>query len=168
MILSKNEISSRIASQKLVLGYTNLKDQLQPAGIDLTLEKICEFKSEGKIDFDNSERKLSDVEELKFGKDGWADLKKGIYKIQFAEEVRIPSDLAAICILRSSLLRCGCILHQGFWDPGYKGKGESALFVGNEKGIRIKKGAKVAQLIFFKLSSEAEELYSGIHLNENL
>ena len=168
MILSKDEISRRIIEDKLVSGFSDLKHQLQPAGIDLTLEKIYRFKTEGKIDFDNSERKLSETEELKFGKDGWIELQHGPYKIQFSEEVRMPADLAAICILRSSLMRCGCLLHQGFWDPGYRGKGESALFVGNEKGMRIKKGAKVAQLIFFRLSSEAKELYSGIHLGENL
>ena len=113
--------------------------------------------------FDNSERRLSECRELEFDKQGWVFLKKGIYKIMYNEEVRLPADLAAINILRSSLMRCGCILHEGYWDPGFEGRGESALLVGNEHGLRLKRNAKIAQLVFFRLSEEAKETYSGMH-----
>jgi deoxycytidine triphosphate deaminase len=110
---------------------------------------------------------MSEVEELKWDENGWLELKKGIYKIRFNEEVKIPTDLAGTNILRSSLMRSGCLMHHGFWDPGYQGKGETAIIVGNEHGIRIKKNAKVTQLIFHRLSEPTKEGYSGIHHGEN-
>ncbi|MBI5224640.1 deoxyuridine 5'-triphosphate nucleotidohydrolase [Candidatus Micrarchaeota archaeon] len=168
MLLSKHEIKERIQKSGLVSNYVNLDEQLQPAGIDLTVSKVYKFKTSGKIDFDNKERKLSEVEELHPDSRGYFNLPKGIYKLQFAEEVRLPNDVAAINILRSSVMRSGCMMHHGFWDPGYHGKGETALLVENENGLQLKKGAKVSQLIFMKLSQETREGYSGIHHMENL
>ena len=168
MILNKQQVLERILKEKLVSGYLDVKEQLQPAGFDLTVEKVYAFEEQGSVDFDNTQRKLSKVKELAWGKDEWLELKQGTYKIQYAEEVNMPADLAAQTILRSSLMRCGCILHQGFWDPGYNGKGESTLFVGNPKGLRLKKRAKVAQMVFYKLAQAADELYQGIHQRENV
>ena len=152
----------------MVSNFVNLDEQLQPAGIDLTVSKVYKFKTAGKIDFDNKERKLSEVEELHPDKDGWFNLQKGIYKLQFTEEVKLPNDIAGINILRSSVMRSGCMMHHGFWDPGYHGKGETVLLVENENGLQLKKGAKVTQLIFMKLSEDAKDGYSGMHHKENL
>ena len=163
MILAKHEIQKRIESAGLVSGFVDLKEQLQPSGIDLTLYKVYEFATPGSIDFDNSQRKLSECKELGFDADGWVFLQPGIYKVKYNEEVKLPADLAAINILRSSLMRCGCILHEGYWDLGFEGRGESALLVGNSKGLKLKRNAKIAQLVFFRLSEETKETYSGIH-----
>jgi len=38
----------------------------------------------------------------------------------------------------------------------------------NPHGVRLKKGAKIAQIVFLKLSTQATELYEGIHKGENL
>lgn len=168
MILNRQEILERILREKLVQRYADAKSQIQPAGFDLTVEKIFEFKTQGAIDFDNRDRKISQTRELKWDKDGWLELKQGTYKIQYAEEVSLPPDLAAMTVLRSSLMRCGCLLHQGYWDPGYHGKGETVLLVGNSKGLRLKKGAKIAQMVFFRLSGTPDQLYAGIHQHENM
>ncbi|MFH1442598.1 MAG: deoxyuridine 5'-triphosphate nucleotidohydrolase [Candidatus Micrarchaeota archaeon] len=168
MLLSKHEIRERIEKEKLISNFINLDEQLQPAGFDLTVGKIFSFKSAGAFDFDNKERKMSEVEELKADENGWWDLKSGIYKIRFNEEVKIPTDIAGTNILRSSLMRSGCLMHHGFWDPGYHGKGETAIFVANEHGIKLKKNAKVTQLIFHKLSEETRVGYGGIHHKENV
>ncbi|HLC48636.1 MAG TPA: deoxyuridine 5'-triphosphate nucleotidohydrolase [Candidatus Norongarragalinales archaeon] len=168
MLLSKHEIEQRIRKDGLISNYADLKEQLQPAGFDLTVEKIFKFTSQGAFDFDNKERKMSEVEEISTDLKGWWNLSKGIYKIRFNEEVKIPLDLAGTNILRSSLMRSGCLMHHGFWDPGYHGKGETAIMVANEHGIKLKKGAKVTQLIFHKLSEGAKEGYSGVHHKENV
>ncbi|MFH1199564.1 MAG: deoxyuridine 5'-triphosphate nucleotidohydrolase [Candidatus Micrarchaeota archaeon] len=169
MILNRQEILERILKEKLIQGYTDAKSQLQPAGFDLTVEKVFKLKTQGAIDFDNKGRKISEVTELAWGADGWLELKQGTYKIQFAEEVALPGELAAMTILRSSVMRCGCVMHQGYWDPGYHGKGETALYVGNENGLRLKKGAKIAQMVFFKVAGGgADEIYAGMHQHENV
>ena len=167
MILDKDSLAERIVSQKIVEELKDAKHQLQPASIDLTLEKAHSFKNAGSIDFDNAERVISETAEIPF-EGGWVRLEKGAYKVRFAEAVRVPGDLAAITFARSSLARCGCDLYNGWWDPGYHGKGEGLLVVHNPHGVRLKKGAKIAQLAFVSLHKEASELYKGMHKGENL
>lgn len=168
MILPKQDLLERIAKEKLIEDAVDLKEQVQPASIDLTVEKVFSFSSKGQIDFDNKERKLSEVKELLFDSNGWLDLAAGSYKVQFKEKVCVPKDAAGISITRSSLLRCSCHIPVGFWDPGYCGRGENMLIVQNPFGIRIKKNSKIGQIIFVKLSSATSELYAGIHKNENI
>lgn len=167
MILSKQEILELIREHELASGFVDLEKQIQPASFDMTLGRLYAFKTPGAIDFDNSQRALSECEEIFFDAEGWAALEPGAYKLQFNEALSLPLDVAAITILRSSVMRCGCSMHSGFWDPGYSGRGETVLNVGGE-GIRLKKNAKIAQAVFFRLSQSAGEGYSGIHKDENL
>jgi len=165
MVLNKSEITERILKEELV-ALKDAKHQLQPASVDLTLEKVFRFKGKGVIDFDNSERVISEVEEISFNGD-WVDLPQGSFKVQYAEEVRMPLDLAAVTFTRSSLARCGCDVYNGWWDPGYHGKGVGLLVVHNPEGVRLKKGAKIVQLVFVSLN-DSEHLYEGVHKGENL
>ena len=166
MILSKQEILKRIKRDSLISGAIDITSQVQPASVDLTVEKIFALESEGALDFDNSERVIPKASEIPFEKD-WVDLKPGNYKIRFNEAVRLPADIAALTTARSSLARCGSLVHVGWWDPGYEGRGEACLVVGGS-GLKLKRNAKVAQMIFVKMSEEARELYAGIHQKENL
>ncbi len=163
MILPKHELQER----KAVSGFLS-DSQFQPAGVDLTLREAFSFSSEGSVDFDNSERKLAETKPLAFDEKGWLHLPKGAYKVVYNEIVSIPSDCAGLAYPRSTLLRCGAFLHCAVWDPGYKGRSESLLVVENEKGIRLKKNAKLVQLILIKLTCDAKETYKGKYHNENL
>ena len=168
MALSKREIERRIKEEKLVSDFVDLKTQLQPASFDLTAAKVFEFENAGALDFDNSERKLSDGRELSFNADGWLELKKGAYRVQFNEAIKLPSGLAALSISRSSLARCGCVVSTGWWDPSYEGKGACVLIVGNENGLKLKKNARISQIMFFEVDGDAGAVYGGIHHRENL
>lgn len=95
-------------------------------------------------------------------------LKKGAYKVVYNEVVDIPEDCAGLAFPRSSLLRCGAFIHCAVWDPGYRGRSESLLIVENEKGLRLKKNARLVQLVFMKLEEKAKSLYSGKYKGENL
>jgi len=163
LILPKDELLRR----KAVSNYIN-ESQFQPAGVDLSVREVHHLVSEGSIDFDNSERKLSDTRKIEWPVDGWLLLKKGAYKIVYNEVVSIPKDCIALAYPRSSLLRCGAYLQCAVWDPGYEGRSESLLMVGNENGLRLKKDAKVVQLVFFKLEKEAKEGYKGRYHKENV
>ncbi len=166
-ILAKHEILERIVRDKLVEGFVDLKRQLQPASMDLTLESVHALEEKGALDFDNTQRVIPKTRELKFNADNWLDLAPDTYKIRFKETIRLPDDLSAITLSRSSLARCGALTHAGWWDPGYCGRGEALLSVGG-KGLRLKKNARVTQVIFLKLNDKARELYSGIHNKENI
>jgi dUTP pyrophosphatase len=163
MILSKGEIL-RAGAVSGVAGDI----QFQPAGADLTLRAVYGFDSAGSVDFDNSERVLPATNELRFGADGWIWLHKGAYKISYNETVKIPADCAGFGFPRSSLLRCGADIHCAVWDPGYEGKSESLLVVSNERGIKLKRGARVMQLVLARIGAPSGEVYSGAYHKENL
>ena len=142
--------------------------QFQPAGVDLTVSKVFRFVNEGRIDYDNSERKISDVEEIEFGEDGYVHLEKGAYKVRYNEIVNVPMNAVAWVLPRSSMLRCGVSLESAVWDPGYRGRGESLLVVHNEKGFKLKKNGKIGQIVFIQLVEKTEEGYSGKYQGENV
>ncbi len=166
MILEKEEILKRIKKEKLIENFIDLGRQLQGASFDLTFDKIYKFEGAGKVDFDNSSRKISDVEEIHF--EGEVHLPPGAYRITFNEIINMPSDLAAISIVRSSVGRSGVSIITGFWDPGYTGRSASVLLVHNPFGIDLKKNARIVQIIFFKLTGSSSKLYQGIHQAEGL
>jgi dUTP pyrophosphatase len=169
MMLNSSQIRVLVQKERLVYGFLDLEKQLQPASFDLTLGKVFGFAGAGAIDFDNSQRKIPAAEEIPFGADGWVELPKGIYKLQYAEAVKVPANLAGVTFCRSSLSRCGADIYNGFWDPGYEGRGESVLVVHNERGIKLKKRAKISQIAFFELGGGGPgHLYSGMHHKENL
>jgi len=163
VILPKEEILRRRA----VEGYLG-DGQLQPAGVDLSVREVHDLVGVGAIDYDNSERKISESRKKEFAKDGWLSLEEGVYKVIYNEIVRIPKDCIALAFPRSSLLRCGAYLQCAVWDPGYEGRSESLLVVGNKNGLRLKKNAKVVQLVFLKLEKEANEGYAGKYHRENI
>ena len=159
MILPKQHLSNVI--EKLISD-----SQRQPAGIDVTLKEVKKFDSAGRIDFDNSTRKISDTSAMEYSNEE-VRLSPGSYKVVFNEYVKIPSDAAAVCLPRSSILRCGADLNCALWDPGYEGRSEALLVVYNEHGITLKKNAKIGQLVFIRLSDKADSLYEGQYKGEN-
>ena len=160
MILPKQHLEEA----KLIEGLHS--SQFQPCGIDITLKEVYGFKNAGVIDFDNKERKISEVEPIHFENDK-VTLKPGAYKVVFNEYVKIPQDVAALCLPRSSLLRCGVGLNCAVWDPGYEGRSEALLVVHNIHGISFKRNAKIGQMIFIKLAEGASALYEGKYKGEN-
>ena len=142
--------------------------QIQMCGVELTLQRIDRFKSSGSLGFDNKDRRLPDLEELTFDESGFAELAPGAYLVTFNEIVNIPRDAAAFARPRSSLLRSGASLETALWDPGYRGRSQSLLVVHNPAGLRLKRNARLMQLVFLKLCAPSEKVYSGIYQNENI
>lgn len=157
-----------LISQGLVESMIDPESQVQMCGVELTLEKIERFLSSGAVAFDNAERKLPKTDEIKFDGSGWADLDPGAYLVTFNEIVSIPRDVAAMARPRSSLLRMGASLETALWDPGYRGRSQSLLVVHNPEGLRLKKNARLMQLVFLRLSGDSEKVYSGIYQGENI
>ncbi|MFA5077326.1 MAG: deoxyuridine 5'-triphosphate nucleotidohydrolase [Candidatus Micrarchaeia archaeon] len=142
------------------------ESQFQPAGVDVTLKELYSFKNAGKIDFDNKERRISDVEPVQFVNEEMK-LAQGAYKVIFNEYVRIPQDAAAFCYPRSSLLRSGITLSCAVWDPGYEGRSEALLIVSNPHGAILKRNAKIGQMVFIRLLEKTSYSYAGVYKGEN-
>ncbi len=154
-MLSHEELVSLVKNKPPLVEHMIDPDiQIQPNGIELTLHRIELHENSGAIAFDNSERKLPRTKNLDFDSEGWIHLPKGSYKIMFNEIVNIPKNIAATAKPRSSLLRCGATVETAVWDAGYSGRSESLLVVYNENGFKIKKNARVLQLLFFRLGKK--------------
>ncbi|HEX7445024.1 MAG TPA: deoxyuridine 5'-triphosphate nucleotidohydrolase [Methanothrix sp.] len=152
----------------LVESMIDPETQTQMCGMELTLQKIERFITAGAVAFDNKERKLPETEIVNFDESSWIELSAGAYLVTFNEVVNIPGDVAAIARARSTLLRCGATLETALWDPGYRGRSQSLLVVYNPRGLKLKKNARLMQLIFLRLEKEAEKLYSGKYQGENI
>jgi dUTP pyrophosphatase len=157
-----------LGTPPLVEGYLSLDEQLQPNGFDLTLREVGRLVSAGFLGQAPDQRELSATEVLAFGEDGWVDLAAGPYLVTFNEIVNLPLDLMALGRPRSSLLRCGVSLHTAVWDAGYRGRSQALLMVHNSLGYRVQRGARLMQLVFFRLAREVGQGYRGRFLGENL
>ena len=155
-----------------VSGMINPDKQIQMCGVELTVRDINDLITAGKIGFSNEDRELPLLGTRIFPVCGpfqdWIWLDPGAYLVTFNEVVEIPPDVMAIARPRSSLLRMGAIMETAVWDPGYKGRSQSLLIVHNPEGIKIKRNARLMQLIFFRLENDAEKLYNGIYQGENI
>ena len=166
-MLNDKILRKLIIEQGLVTEYIDLDKQLQPSGFDLSLESVEEFLGGGAVDFSNRERVIAETRTVEPDSDGWVNLKKGVYKVVYNEVVKMPLNVAAIARTRSTLLRNGAEVGTAVWDPGYEGRSSSMLTVHNPHGLRLKKDARVAQLIFFE-TGDVEKGYSGVYQKERM
>jgi dUTP pyrophosphatase len=169
-MLNREEIIRLIKEKKLVEGYIDLQTQVTPNGFDLTVSSIYGFKGAGALDFSNKERSVPEAGEIlpekikRQDRFGWWKLKKGVYKIKTNEIINLPNDLIALSFSRTSILRMGVSTQHGVWDAGFCGRGEFLLIVENNKGIKIKQNARIAQLIFARINATARG-YEGAYKN---
>ena len=167
-VLSRRDIHRLLQQDPpLVEGYLDLKAQVQPNGIDLTLREIALPQTSGTIAVSNSQRLLSELSPLVFDGMGSIDLMPGTYIITYNEVVHLPDDIMALARPRSSLLRCGVTVETAAWDAGYSGRSQSLMIVYNPRGFRLQKNARSVQLIFLRLT-ERTEGYSGYYQGENI
>lgn len=149
----------------------DLRSQLQPNGIDVTVRVVASYPSgtgPGAIGVSDTDRQLPEPSELTFGHDGWLNLSPGHYLVTFNEVVNLPRWLMALGRPRSSLLRMGVSLHTAVWDAGYSGRSQALLVVHNPAGFRLQRDARIAQLVFFPLSAPDQRGYDGRYQRENL
>jgi dUTP pyrophosphatase len=155
------------------LGIVDLPDtaasavHVQPNGIDLSLAAIWQVDGPGALGISNDDRVLPARHSLEFEADGWLSLGPGTYGVRYAEAVALPGDCGGLCFPRSSLLRMGVSVPTAVWDAGYQGRGEGLLIVGNPHGIRLQRGARIAQLVIFRLEQPASRVYAGRYQHEN-
>lgn len=152
-------------------GAPDLAVQLQPAGVDITVAAVSRFIGSGALDLSNMLRSLPSLEELRWEADEThsaycLDLTPGAYLVTYNEEVSIPRDSAGYILPRSSLMRCGAMLHSALWDPGYRGRGQGLLCV--YAPLRLYKDARIGQFVLFSLEATATFGYEGLYQGENL
>ncbi|MFD1512683.1 deoxyuridine 5'-triphosphate nucleotidohydrolase [Halomarina rubra] len=138
--------------------------QVQPNGLDLTLEAVFEQVEPGRVARGGkSVGERERVEALSGPDDTVYRLSPGAYVVRYEQVIRIPDDHVGFVYPRSSLLRNSAMLNTAVWDAGYEGRGEGLLQVGHE--LELEAGARIAQLVFAR--ADHEETYDGDYQGEN-
>ncbi|MCD2201761.1 deoxyuridine 5'-triphosphate nucleotidohydrolase [Halobacterium sp. KA-6] len=138
--------------------------QVQPNGVDLTVETVLEQREPGRIGTEG--KTIGDRQPVEPSDDGTETftLTPGGYILQYAETIAIPEDHVGFLYPRSSLMRNSCMLNTAVWDAGYTGKGEGLLQVHHE--VELERGARVAQLVL--ADAEHAETYDGSYQGERV
>jgi dUTP pyrophosphatase len=166
-VLSRQAIAALLDRiPPLVDNLPDRDSQLQPNGIDITLESVSRFRGPGFLGLTNEERVLPQTELLRFDPDGTLYLPPGAYQVRFNEVVNLPDWLMAYARPRSSMLRSGVALHTAVWDAGYSGRGISMMVVYHPAGFRVARDARICQLVFHRLSASTDAAYAGAYQNE--
>lgn len=100
----------------------------------------------------------------------WGDepilLQPGYYEIDLMEACEIPNDVVLNFKTRSSLVRCGAIVHSGQFDAGFK-TDKMGCFLEVIKPFYLEQGARIAQAIVSTTwPVDAEDLYDGQWQND--
>lgn len=135
------------------------KEQIQPNGVDLRIDKILALRGisilsdddytktlrreAARKDTDEMEEKTQDIvnsdEIYLLSPDSG-------YVVVYNEIIRIPEDCIGFVFPRSRLLRNGCHLNTAVWDSGYEGRGEGALMV--NKSLYVETNMRIGQIVF--------------------
>ncbi len=150
----------------LVEDMVSLEEQLQPCGLDLTLNRVDAMTSAGRLGRQPDDRVLPDYVTREFDSDGWLHLPPGPYLVTLNEIVNVPMDMMALASPRSTLGRSGISAHTSVWDPGYRGRSQVLLTVHNRDGFDVQRDARLIQLVWFRLVNPTGEGYRGRYQGE--
>ena len=134
-------------------------DQIQPNGVDLTVDAVHEQTEPGRIARDG--KRVGDRIEVD-PEGGFYRLDPGAYVLEYGERLRIPDDHVGFVYPRSTLLRNSCMLNTAVWDAGYEGRGEGLLRVGHR--IELEPDARVAQFVL--AAADHDGRYDGTYHGE--
>lgn len=157
----------QIVESGIVIGACDAGVQQQ--GVDVRLMKVSRVgegiwdigyvPAKGKTDTPYSN-------EVEVTEDGTWRLEPGYYELEFKEGCKIPSNAAMYFKTRSSLVRCGAIVHSGQFDAGFETE-KMGAFLHVILPIEIEVGARVAQMIVNESYEVGlAELYDGQWQND--
>lgn len=177
MVLNDMEIRERIAFNDMIslphMSYTDAPEQyeasIQPGSYDLTLsDSFKKIKPKDCIYPEKSYVELKDPIEyidVPYKNEYYEGiiLHPNEFILAASQEiVNLPADISAIVTGRSSVGRAGISVVLGNWiDAGYVGTVTLQLHNCGPNPIRLIKGLRIAQLVFYKMTDNAEKPYHG-------
>lgn len=88
-------------------------------------------------------------------------LPSGLYSLTFHQGCKLPSNVKASIVHRSSVLRCGGIITSGIYDPGFEVE-EMGAVLNVIVPMTIEVNARVAQFVAEEcVEVSKEDLYNG-------
>jgi len=150
--------------------------QVQPHGVELTVDKIYECKGQTVITDDgylkSNREEASLVSAKEYTQDDYSIEVDdhyflpayNSYVVKYNERIEIPEDHMGLVFPRSRFIRSNNFISTAVWDSGYKGIGEGGLHI-NTPTV-IEKDMRIAQIAFAKAKTFNQ--YDGSHQGENL
>lgn len=151
------------------------EEQIQPNGVDLTIDKILEHDGKAYMTDDEYikpnrvEAPMAEIDNLQYSvcedmSSDWAyELEPGGYVVVYDEEIlKIPDDHVGFVWPRSRFLRVSSHLTSAVWDTGYSGRGEGALII--TQPMYVDPNMAVGQMTFARASNF--QSYEGSHQGE--
>lgn len=144
--------------------------QYQPAGIDLTLDKVSILKHNNGITYGllQDVKVLPEQEELEINTVKVGGMLKNVYTLTphipyiatTKEKIKINENSGQFYLPRSSLLRAGVDVRTAFGDPGFNGHLSFLLINWTTSPFVIEKGTRFAQLVDMNVVASLNE-YDG-------
>lgn len=89
------------------------------------------------------------------------------FNVDFIEQIDCTDNVFATPVAtRSSFSRKGIFCTSGVWDTGYNGPGGCTIYNFSGKTIKLTKGTRICQIIFFKAPKNSSK-YNG-HYNSTM
>ena len=160
-----------IGKKQLKELYPNLEEeQYQPAGIDLTLDKILTLEHNDGTMYGllKNAKVLPQQSELKTISVQIGGMLKKCYNIEpgipylavTKEKIKISKNAGQFYLPRSSLLRAGIDVRTAFGDPGFNGHLSFLIINHTDRLFLLEEGVRFAQLIDIT-ANNIEDEYNG-------
>lgn len=147
----------KIVEQQLIENLTENSFEIQQNGIDLTLGGISVIN--GGI-LGKNERIINNYNPVYPDEEGYVWITpEHSYTIEFQQKIRVPENMCAQIVQRSTLNRMGGYILSGLYDSGFENTIGAVLRT--SAPIKIQIGARVAQITFSE--ADAASLYNGIY-----
>lgn len=155
--------AKELIQRKIITGPIP-EDNIAQHGIDLNLKSVYSISPDthGFIPL-KGKTTLPNYDKLVGNGRGWL-LFPGVYEVVFQQGCDIPSDQMLLIRQRSSLLRCGAIIHSSVFDAGFK-TDQIGCFMTVVHPVEIEYGARIAQ-IYNHQTTPVENLYDGQWQND--
>ena len=151
----------QIVENNIVTGYCD--DAVQQQGVDVRVDNISLVGGYGFIPASGRTQLGTRKEMNTFivkDKEVYA-LSPGYYEVTLLESCKIPNNCVLNYKTRSSLVRCGAVVHSGQFDAGFETE-VMGCFIEVMHPIRIERGARIAQAIVTETYSVGDnDLYNG-------
>lgn len=169
MILSDTTIKQEVKNKNLIIKPFK-KECVQPSSYDVRLStKFRVFKNIHQAYIDIKNKSTDTVTELITAneRDGLVIHPGEFILGSTIEYLEMPNNLVAELQGRSSLGRLGLVIHSmsGYIDPGFKGHITFHITNLSNTPIKIYPKFRVAQLVFYKMTTPAEIPYGDSRLN---
>lgn len=150
-----------IIEKGIIVGYC--EKGIQQQGIDVRLDKVFKLvDTVGRIWKNSTD--IPDRYEIQPKEDNMFYLTPGYYEIELMESCEMKDKYCMYFKTRSSLVRCGTIVHSGQFDAGFK-TDKMGCFLHVIRTIKIEKGARIAQAIVNE-THIVSSLYDGQFQND--